>query len=146
MIYQGRLWPRANRCYDHLMQGVQAAPGRAKGGPVGAGDYIVGEKGKEKLHLEPGSVGYVTPNPNTNGQPRWMGGMVNGGWGGGNWGGNMPPISGPFTPMPGQMPPAMNPANSPIQPLSRPPMMGQQPMTLNNLMQAKFGGRYGMVR
>jgi len=124
--------------FDYSNQGT---PGRAKGGPVSGGDYIVGEKGKEKLHLEPGSVGYVTPNPKTKGQPRWMGGMVNGGWGGGN----MPPISGPFTPMPGQMPPAMNPANSPIQPLSQPPTMAQQPMTLSNLMQGN-GGRYGMVR
>lgn len=126
----GATLAKSRQMYDQLMQGVQAAPGRAKGGPVGAGDYIVGEKGKEKLHLEPGSFGYVTPNKKAAGVHRLFGGPV------------MGPIAGPYTPMGGNMSPTMNPAKSPIQ-----PAMGQQPMTLNNLMQAKgFGGRYGMVR
>ena len=35
---------------------------RAGGGPVGAGDYWVGEQGMEGLHLNPGSSGYVISN------------------------------------------------------------------------------------
>ena len=35
--------------------------GRARGGPVGTGHYLVGEKGPEVLDINPGSSGMVTP-------------------------------------------------------------------------------------
>lgn len=38
-------------------------PGRAHGGPVAGGQYIVGEQGPEVLEMAPGSKGYVHPNP-----------------------------------------------------------------------------------
>lgn len=41
-----------------------------------SGDYIVGERGPEKLHMDPGSTGYVTPNPGTHLEHRMFGGPV----------------------------------------------------------------------
>lgn len=42
------------------------------------GKYIVGEEGPEELHLEPGSKGFVVPNPNTAARMshRQFGGLV----------------------------------------------------------------------
>lgn len=42
--------------------GVVGKKGRAKGGPVGPGEYIVGEKGPEVLEMQPGSQGHVFPH------------------------------------------------------------------------------------
>jgi tape measure domain-containing protein len=45
--------------YDSMGNFVEK---RAKGGPVGAGQYIVGERGPEMLTMFPNGGGYVTPN------------------------------------------------------------------------------------
>lgn len=42
--------------------GTLGIPGRAMGGPVSAGTYLVGERGPELLTLGSGQSGYVTPN------------------------------------------------------------------------------------
>ena len=42
--------------------GTLGIPGRAMGGPVSAGTYVVGERGPELLTLGSGQSGYVTPN------------------------------------------------------------------------------------
>lgn len=42
--------------------GTLGIPGRAMGGPVSTGTYLVGERGPELLTLGSGQSGYVTPN------------------------------------------------------------------------------------
>ena len=42
--------------------GTLGIPGRAMGGPVSSGTYLVGERGPELLTLGSGQSGYVTPN------------------------------------------------------------------------------------
>ena len=42
--------------------GITAVETRAKGGPVGGGQYLVGERGPEMLTMFPNGGGYVTPN------------------------------------------------------------------------------------
>lgn len=100
---------------------------RAMGGDVGAPtgqSYVVGEEGPEVLHMAPGAMGYVDPNPATKARmgllqqdnvgmspmkrrPRpELQGRAGGGWVGGM------PISGPFTPAPNAGP-AKAPAATP---------------------------------
>jgi hypothetical protein len=136
---------KSKQMYDQLMQGVQPI-GRAKGGNVKPGAYMVGEDGPEMLHLAPGSKGFVTPNPATamrnqtaakNYVHRLFGGSV------------MGPIGGPFTPGLGGMP-TTTPAtgtNAPMFTPRVPVMEPQRPMSLNSLMQPRgIGNRFGMVR
>jgi len=47
---------------NDLFLGTLGIPGRAMGGPVSSGTYIVGERGPELLTLGAGQSGYVTPN------------------------------------------------------------------------------------
>lgn len=48
--------------YDLMGNAITSVPARAKGGPVGAGQYLVGERGPEMLTMFPDGGGYVTPN------------------------------------------------------------------------------------
>lgn len=64
----GRAGPGAQQSTAYMgnmlneWKGYAGLPGRAKGGPVGGGRYIVGEQGPEVLEMEPGSEGYVYPH------------------------------------------------------------------------------------
>jgi hypothetical protein len=121
-----------------------ATQGKATGGKVTPGSYVVGEEGPETLHLAPGSKGFVTPNPATamhnpaaaknfsKAHRLYGGAVVNGGMN--------PAMGRPVNPAMGEMQPVM-PAIPTI------PTMAPRPMPLNSLMQPQgFGNRFGMVR
>ena len=64
--------------FQDVVDTSTTAPGKAAGGPVGKGLYLVGERGPELLKMNPGSSGYVYNNSQLTAMatPRYNGGPV----------------------------------------------------------------------
>ena len=68
-------------------------PTKASGGPVGAGTYMVGERGPEMLQMFPNGGGYVVPNHKLPSGMRSSAAALGGGVMGRAWGGGVGPVN-----------------------------------------------------